>query len=170
MEQRRARLGPEAKLALALFKGALFGRSRSSPDAGAHLDNWCESVVQMDPGEGPLSTQVSRSWCVQRMTGTGLGRVKSQFPPLPDPFTVIPAQAGIQRFQALALDPRFRGGDEIGRMTGFHTVWGTTRLFVPKAQDEPLPSRVALRTGCQASNLQVAEIRAIQARCYFENG
>ena len=65
------------------------------------------------------------------MTPMGLGRVKSQFPPLPDPFPVIPAQAGIQGFQALALDPRFRGGDEIGRMTGFHTVSGTTRLFVP---------------------------------------
>ena len=33
--------------------------------------------------------------------------------------SVVPAQAGIQRFQSFALDPRFRGGDEIKQITGF---------------------------------------------------
>ena len=34
---------------------------------------------------------------------------------------VIPAQAGIQRFQSLALGPRFRGGDDLVGRRHFFT-------------------------------------------------
>jgi hypothetical protein len=34
---------------------------------------------------------------------------------------VIPAQAGIQTFQSLALDPRFRGGDDLAGRPHFLT-------------------------------------------------
>ena len=52
--------------------------------------------------------------------GTGLsGRVKSPCRPLSDGFSVIPAQAGIQGFQSLALGPRLRGDDDFGCEAGF---------------------------------------------------
>jgi hypothetical protein len=45
--------------------------------------------------------------------------VKSLCLPLSEPFSVIPAQAGIQGFQSLALGPRLRGDDDFGCTAGF---------------------------------------------------
>jgi hypothetical protein len=51
--------------------------------------------------------------------------VKSPRLPLLRPFSVIPAQAGIQGFQSLALGPRFRGDDDFGWTAGFlHSLAG----------------------------------------------
>src|SRR5215472_754231 len=50
-------------------------------------------------------------------------RVKSPCTPISDLFPVIPAQAGIQIFQALALGPRFRGDDDFASTPEFsHTL------------------------------------------------
>ena len=53
--------------------------------------------------------------------------MKSRRRPLSDDFPVIPMQVGIQGFQSLVLDPRFRGGDEIRPMTGFSHGLGRLR-------------------------------------------
>ena len=60
-----------------------------------------------------------------RVTARGAGRVKGPCPPLLGAFSVVLVQAGSQRFQSRALGPRFRGGDEIGWMTGIsHSLGG----------------------------------------------
>ena len=53
--------------------------------------------------------------------------MKSPCPRFSDAFSVIPAQAGIQRFQSLAVGPRFRGGDEIKQKMGFSHSLGRDR-------------------------------------------
>jgi hypothetical protein len=65
-------------------------------------------------------------------------------PAFPEAFFVIPAQAGIQGFQSLALGPRFRGDDDFGRTAGFphslkRSYRGAPRSFNASAvSDTPL--------------------------------
>ena len=65
--------------------------------------------------------------------------------PVSDAFSVIPAQAGIQRFRSLALDPGFRGGDEIKQMTRFsHSLGGKPTVANPAANGQWIKSDVLI--------------------------
>jgi len=62
------------------------------------------------------------------------GRVKSPRSRFSDPFSLVPAQAGIQGFQPLVLGPRLRGDDDFGCAAGFSYSLG-------RRWGRPLPQR-----------------------------
>ena len=72
--------------------------------------------------------------------------MKSPCAPVLDPFPVIPAQAGIQGFQALALGPRVRRDDDFG---GDCTVFTQPRWIadLPQSRGERLGRGDSSRSG-----------------------